>query len=44
MGTGLQGLRGRITACGGTLEVGPTPDGGWLLGARLSRRIPASAT
>jgi signal transduction histidine kinase len=28
-GTGLQGLRERIDARGGTLEAGPTSDGGW---------------
>jgi len=38
-GTGLKGLRERVGACGGALEAGPTPDGGWLLSARLPRRV-----
>lgn len=43
-GNGLRGLRERVGACGGTLEAGPTADGGWLLAARLPRRIPTAAT
>jgi signal transduction histidine kinase len=43
-GTGLRGLRERVGACGGTLEAGPTSEGGWLLGARLPRRVTAPAT
>jgi signal transduction histidine kinase len=43
-GTGLRGLRERVGACGGTLEVGPTSEGGWLLGARLPRRVTAPAS
>ena len=44
-GTGLLGLRERAGACGGTLEAGPTPDGGWRLAARLARRAsPARVT
>jgi signal transduction histidine kinase len=39
-GNGLRGLRERVTACGGTLDAGPTADGGWLLGVWLSRRAP----
>ena len=35
-GTGLTGLRERITACGGTLEARRTPDGGWRLKAHLT--------
>jgi signal transduction histidine kinase len=34
-GTGLIGLRERVGAVGGQLDVGPTPDGGWRLAARL---------
>jgi len=37
-GTGLQGLRERVGACGGRLEAGPTSDGGWRLSARLPRK------
>jgi signal transduction histidine kinase len=36
--TGLQGLRERVGASGGTLAAGPTPAGGWRLSARLPRR------
>ena len=42
-GNGLRGLRERVDACGGRLEAGPTPDGGWLLRARLPRRARAPA-
>jgi signal transduction histidine kinase len=34
-GTGLLGLRERIALVGGTLESGPSPDGGWRVVARL---------
>jgi signal transduction histidine kinase len=37
-GTGVLGLRDLVGRCGGTLEAGPTADGGWLLSARLPRR------
>jgi signal transduction histidine kinase len=43
-GTGLQGLRERVDACGGRLRAGPSPDGGWLLAGSLPRRITASAS
>jgi signal transduction histidine kinase len=39
-GRGLQGLRERIGGLGGTLEAGPARSGGWLLCARLPRRVP----
>ena len=32
-GAGLIGLRERVELAGGTLDVGPTPDGGWKVGA-----------
>lgn len=41
-GTGLRGLRERVGACGGTLEAGATPAGGWRLAARLPRRVGAA--
>lgn len=37
-GNGLRGLRERVDACGGRLDAGPTPGGGWALSARLARR------
>jgi signal transduction histidine kinase len=43
-GRGLRGLRERVGACGGTLGAGPTSEGGWLLGARLPRRVTAPAS
>ena len=43
-GTGLRGLHERVGACGGTLDAGPTPDGGWLLSARLPRRVTVRAS
>jgi signal transduction histidine kinase len=42
-GNGLRGLRERVGACGGSLHAGPAPGGGWVLSARLPRRIAAPA-
>ena len=42
-GNGLGGLRERIDACGGTLDAGPTADGGWRVAARIPRRSLAKA-
>jgi signal transduction histidine kinase len=45
-GNGLRGLRERVTGCGGTMDAGPTGDGGWSLETRLPRRAvtPASSS
>jgi len=43
-GNGLRGLRERVGACAGTVEAGPTPDGGWRLHAQLPRRAVATAS
>jgi signal transduction histidine kinase len=43
-GNGLRGLRERVGACAGTVEAGPTPDGGWRLHAQLPRRATATAS
>ena len=43
-GNGLRGLRERVAACGGRLGAGPAPDGGWLLAARLPKRVIAAAS
>ena len=34
-GLGLEGLRERLAAAGGSLDAGPHPDGGWSVRARL---------
>lgn len=39
-GHGLQGMAERATDCGGTLEAGPTPDGGF----RVHAALPAAAS
>ncbi len=36
-GNGLRGLRELLAESGGTLDAGATPDGGWLVNARLPR-------
>jgi signal transduction histidine kinase len=38
-GNGLRGLRELVGACGGTLEAGPTADGGWQLTATVAVRV-----
>jgi signal transduction histidine kinase len=40
-GNGLRGLKERAAGCGGTVNAGPAPDGGWRLIARLPRRASA---
>lgn len=40
-GNGLVGMRERAAAVGGTLAVGPTPDDGWSVRARLPIGEPA---
>ncbi len=37
-GNGLAGLRERIDACGGSIDAGPLPGGGWRVAARIPRR------
>jgi signal transduction histidine kinase len=37
-GLGIRGMRERATAVGGTLEAGPTPEGGF----RVVARVPGS--
>jgi signal transduction histidine kinase len=41
-GNGLRGLRERVQACGGRLDAGPLPQGGWRVAVRLPQR-PAAA-
>jgi signal transduction histidine kinase len=36
-GRGIVGMRERVEGFGGTLEAGATPEGGWLVKARLGR-------
>ena len=38
-GNGLRGLRERVGACGGTLDAGPTGDGGWRVAATMPARV-----
>ncbi len=42
-GHGLVGMRERAASCGGTLEIGRSRLGGWLVRARLSMVVPAEA-
>ncbi|HEY2638169.1 MAG TPA: histidine kinase [Solirubrobacteraceae bacterium] len=45
-GRGLMGLHEHVGACGGRLEAGPTPEGGWRVAAvvpRAARRVGAVA-
>ncbi len=39
-GNGLNGIRQRIIALGGTLGSGPTTSGGWLLSATIPAAVP----
>jgi signal transduction histidine kinase len=39
-GFGLVGMAERTTALGGTLDVGPLPEGGWQVRADLPLRAP----
>lgn len=39
-GYGVVGMTERVSLLGGTLEVGPGPDGGWVVDARLPRTGP----
>jgi signal transduction histidine kinase len=41
-GNGLRGMRERATATGGHLEAGPSPDGGFIVTAKLPRRTGAA--
>lgn len=41
-GYGLVGMAERAMLLGGTLEAGPSPDGGWTVTAVLPKEIPAS--
>jgi signal transduction histidine kinase len=43
-GNGLVGMRERAAAVGGTLALGPTPDGGWSVSVRLPIGEPAATT
>ena len=43
-GTGLARLSRRVEGTGGTLDVGPSPDGGWEVRAVIPRRDSAADT
>jgi signal transduction histidine kinase len=40
-GNGLIGMRERATSCGGTLSIGVSPLGGWLVSATLRTSLPS---
>jgi signal transduction histidine kinase len=42
-GHGVAGMRERVSACGGSLAVGPTGFGGWEVSARLPAALVAQA-
>ena len=42
-GYGLQGMRERAEALGGTLEAGPAGDGGWRVRIRIPAATPAAS-
>ena len=43
-GHGITGMRERVHRCGGDLQVGPAGHGGWVVSARLPRRVQVSAS
>lgn len=43
-GHGITGMRERVHRCGGDLQVGPDGHGGWVVSARLPRRVQVSAS
>jgi signal transduction histidine kinase len=42
-GHGVVGMRERVALFGGSLEVGPAPEGGWRVRARLPLRAAVAA-
>jgi signal transduction histidine kinase len=43
-GFGLGGMSERVASCGGTLQAGPTPDGGWCVTAKLPGHTRAGSS